>query len=628
MKHEILMGAHSRRDFLRRSSLGVALALSSSPAKSAIKKELAQEQSANIHLETFKETKILPRDVTQARFVHNPRGPLNRDWALLGSNEGEASLVFDFGEEMVGRVTISGKCSVNSEFQLFYGEDLIEALNTTDRFPVPNWYRLPQDHFHLEPGSFRRESRGRRAFRYLNVVAKTGRVEISDVHLTQVHHAVRENIHFCCSDPLLNRIWQISARTTRLCMQRFYEDGVKRDGLLWIGDCRVEYLCNSLLFGDVDLARRSLQMMMETQNEDGSVPAAAIRSGGHQHPYNIDYMPDIQLPGGFLSRWVLTNYCTDLISAFREYYDFTGDWGLVRDSWPRLVRLISYLCNKVDLAAAVAERNFITDVQPESDQWWGSRGALAMNLCWAMRDGAELARRQGDSATEKICCDYLTQNVEAFPDRFWCPRRFVFRNETLADADTGWHVNALAILAGVVPDRAAARKLLKRVAALPEARQTYAGFMEFYKLQALWRSGLTKMALDECRSYWGHMLKYDATTTWEHCNRSLDGIVRKLTAPASHCHGWSAGPAYLFPAFLLGVQPEGAGFERVRFAPQLGDLAWAEGTVPTPKGDIFVHWEADPALHGVIELPQGLYGSAEIEGKRFELRPGKNPVMS
>jgi hypothetical protein len=604
----------------------MAALLTSEPANATPQEGPALGEKRHVSIETLQETTVKPRDVVQARWVLNPRGPLNGGWAVVDSREGAGSLVFDFGEEVVGRVFVSGKCGVPSELSLFYGEDLVEALATADLIPVTRWYRLPQDHFPLDPGAFHCQSHGRRAFRYLNVVVKSGRAEIGDAQVVLVHHPVRENVHFSCNDPLLNRIWRISARTTKLCMQRFYEDGIKRDGLLWIGDYRVEYLCNSLLYGDVALARESLRMMIEAQNEDGSVTAAAVRSGGHQHPYNIDYMPGVQLPGGSLDRWVLTNYCTDLISAFREYQDFTGDGEPVQNSWARLVRLITFLGKKVNLADAAAQRNFITDMQPEVAQWWGSRGALAMQLCWAMRDGAELARRQRDTGTEMLCRDYLVQNAEAYRREFWCSRRLVFRNEAQPDADTGWHVNALAILAGIVPDRASASELLKRVAALPDVRQTYCGFMEFYKLQALWRAGFAQLALDECRSYWGHMLKYDATTTWENCNRSLDGILRKPGAATSQCHGWSAGPAYLFPAFILGVQPEGAGFARVRLTPQLGDLAWAEGTVPTPKGDIFAHWEAGPPLHGFVELPAGLSGSVEIDGQRFDLQPGKNQV--
>ena len=53
---------------------------------------------------------------------------------------------------------------------------------------------------------------------------------------------------------------------------------------------------------------------------------------------------------------------------------------------------------------------------------------------------------------------------------------------------------------------------------------------------------------------------------------------------------------------VLGVQPATPGFTRVRVAPNLGHLDWAEANVPSPSGDIRVRVEAD-ALHIDSPLP-------------------------
>ena len=56
----------------------------------------------------------------------------------------------------------------------------------------------------------------------------------------------------------------------------------------------------------------------------------------------------------------------------------------------------------------------------------------------------------------------------------------------------------------------------------------------------------------------------------------------------SLCHGWSAGPAAWLHEAVLGVRPALPGFAAVDFLPSLGDLRWAEGTVPSPRGPITV----------------------------------------
>ena len=115
-----------------------------------------------------------------------------------------------------------------------------------------------------------------------------------------------------------------------------------------------------------------------------------------------------------------------------------------------------------------------------------------------------------------------------------------------------------------------------------------AGFMEFYLLQAWLDAGLVREALDEMRSYYGQMLRSGATTTWEIVDRREPGIDHINVAGRSHCHGWSAGPANLLPAKILGVTPAAPGYREVTIRPQLGDLAWAEGEIPTPHGIIRV----------------------------------------
>jgi hypothetical protein len=76
-----------------------------------------------------------------------------------------------------------------------------------------------------------------------------------------------------------------------------------------------------------------------------------------------------------------------------------------------------------------------------------------------------------------------------------------------------------------------------------------------------------------------------------------------------------------------GVEP---GFSRVRIAPQLGDLRWAEGVVPTPHGDIRLRWDNAETLHGTITLPPGIEGEVALplpNGTRVvPLQTGENCI--
>ncbi len=140
-----------------------------------------------------------------------------------------------------------------------------------------------------------------------------------------------------------------------------------------------------------------------------------------------------------------------------------------------------------------------------------------------------------------------------------------------------------------------------------------AGFMEFYLLQAWLDAGLVREALDEMRSYYGQMLRSGATTTWEIVDRREPGIDHIVAAGRSHCHGWSAGPACLLPAKILGVTPTAPGFREVSIRPALGGLTWAKGEIPTPHGIIRVSLTGPNA--GEIALPAGVTGTLHLAGR-------------
>lgn len=65
-------------------------------------------------------------------------------------------------------------------------------------------------------------------------------------------------------------------------------------------------------------------------------------------------------------------------------------------------------------------------------------------------------------------------------------------------------------------------------------------------------------------------------------------------------HAWTSYPGYLFLKYILGIQPTSGGFATFDVRPETGGLAFAEGTVPTVKGAIRIHWEKD--THGRLRL--------------------------
>ncbi|MBX3751345.1 MAG: hypothetical protein KF897_14780 [Opitutaceae bacterium] len=554
--------------------------------------------------------------------VHTPRAPVaiahsrhvaDPSACLRGGEthlEAGSCLVLDFGEELVGVLELAVMVHAATKVELIEGEDLEEAMLRQDPFPPDHWYHQPRDLLQLDRGTQTARNQGRRAFRFVQVIVHgPGRVTLRSARTILEHAPVTDRGRFRCSDSLLNDAWAISQRTIRLCMQAFYEDGIKRDGMLWIGDYRVEFLCAQYLFADADLARRCLRMFAQCRHPDGSLSAVALHAGGHLYP-RISYQGDLSKPGG-LHEWVLDNYCADFVSGLWEYVLHTGDADLARELADVTRGVIEFLA-RVDLAKTVPGRTFITDNQPETKDWWGSRAALGYQLAACFDDAARLWRHLGDHAAAAHCEALRAKRLVETKAMFGEPARGEIRDDLPAASTRSWHAHAAAYLAGALPAEAL-RALHPRLAADPAVRRPMAGFMEFYLLDAWLRAGLVREALDEMRSYYGQMLRSGATTTWELVDRREPGIDHIQPAGRSHCHGWSAGPAHHLPARILGVTPRSPGYRTVDIRPALGDLRWAEGEIPTPQGNI--HVSVQSPLTGRIVLPPGIEATLHLAGR-------------
>jgi alpha-L-rhamnosidase len=107
-------------------------------------------------------------------------------------------------------------------------------------------------------------------------------------------------------------------------------------------------------------------------------------------------------------------------------------------------------------------------------------------------------------------------------------------------------------------------------------------FALFFLLEAYAKDGEFQRILDIIRREWGAMIDYGATTAWE----TLTPRTR------SHCHAWSAAPAYFLSTYVLGVRPKGGtrdagrgtGVREYFIAPKPCDLKWARGKFPVPIG--------------------------------------------
>jgi hypothetical protein len=78
---------------------------------------------------------------------------------------------------------------------------------------------------------------------------------------------------------------------------------------------------------------------------------------------------------------------------------------------------------------------------------------------------------------------------------------------------------------------------------------------------------------------------------------------------------------------VAGIQPEEAGFGKVRIEPHLGALKHVEAGTPTPHGMVEVKYtRVGAGLDAEVTLPTGVHGELVWEGEAVELHGGEQTV--
>jgi hypothetical protein len=134
-------------------------------------------------------------------------------------------------------------------------------------------------------------------------------------------------------------------------------------------------------------------------------------------------------------------------------------------------------------------------------------------------------------------------------------------------------------------------------------------FFRYVVHDAVARAGRADLIADLCRD-WNELLARSATT------------LSETWFGGSRCHGWSATPTRDLIGRTLGIEPLEPGYAVARVAPRLGDLEWARGAAPTPRG-----WLKVAATRAAIEIESPVPVSIEPEAREaVRLAAGQHRV--
>lgn len=489
------------------------------------------------------------------------------------------AILIDFGVEITGSVelfTTLTKRKNMPTLRIRFGESVSEAMAELGERGAQNDHALRD--MTVEIPWLGKTTLGPSGFRFVRIdnVDPKMTAELSHVHALLTLRDIPYIGSFKCSDERLNRIWQTGAYTVHLNMQEYLWDGIKRDRLVWLGDMHPEVSVINAVFGYNEVVPDSLDMIREVTP---------------------------------VTEWMnrISSYSMWWVIIHEDWYLHHGDLEYLKEQKPYLTALLRRLATYVgpDGRERLDGKRFLD--WPTSGYKDAVHEGLQAMLMMTMQSGARLSRVLGDEATAALCEETAAKLRMHRPD-----------------SSGRKSPAALLALAGLRDPKLVADQTLKKDG--PADLSTFYGF---YVLNALAKSGDIQTGLDFISQYWGGMLDFGATTFWEDFNLEwtknaarIDELVPEgkddlhgdfgdycyVGFRHSFCHGWAGGPTAWLSTQVLGIRPVAPGFARVSITPRLGDLDWAEGTYPTPKGPIRVrHWkDPDGSLQSEIELPDGV----------------------
>lgn len=404
---------------------------------------------------------------------------------------------------------------------------------------------------------------------------------------------------FTSSHPTLNAVWDLCKRSLYCGAQEQFIDTPTREKGGFLVDSMNESLAAMMAFGERVLTRKALHEFLQSMEQYWSSEQDRGRMNA-VYP-NSDGARDIP---DFTQAYLVWVW---------EYYVQTGDVTFLREHNAKLKSIADYAEQYRDARTGLIHR------------LRGGDGAYLFGIVdWtpSMRYGYEMA---AEARTVINCYAYANAEIVAriadVLDKPGEVQAYLARAQALKDAINTRLLEDVYV-DGLMPDgRPCAHKSQQAntfplaLGIVPPEKQ--ADVLEHVKKLKM-RSGMVTVywlmrALGEMEQGehllelytnvewdgWAKNLAQGATCTWESWDAQLGGNL-------SQSHPWGSVGLVGIQQYVLGVRPLAPQYERVQIKPLwFGDaLCFAQGRVPTERGEIFVRWENKrQRFEMTVELP-------------------------
>ena len=359
--------------------------------------------------------------------------------------------------------------------------------------------------------------------RYLEVYSSEP-ITPSYFGIYEVNYPVNE-IKRKFENSLMQKIYDVSVRTLRLCMHEHYEDTPWREQGLYCMDSRNQMLFGYHAFGEYEYPRSNLLLMNEGMNEHGLL--------------------SICFPAGRVSP--IPSFSLAYILELSEYVEYTGDREIIELTKKTIDTLVDTFTKQIG-------SNGLISTFP-APMWnfyeWSEGSDRANEICREVDSNYE--------SSDSKQCDYDlilnamyvyvlekydrisgrplhdTESIKkAIRDNLFDSGRGVYKL-SVGDGRVTQLGQAFAILAGL-GDTTLLEKMLKCENMVPATLS-----MKAFVYDAAIKHGRENFVLDDIMRVYTAMLDAGATSFWE-----TEKGWRDFDNAGSLCHGWSALPVYYY----------------------------------------------------------------------------------
>ncbi|MCH6255014.1 hypothetical protein MLD52_00535 [Puniceicoccaceae bacterium K14] len=407
---------------------------------------------------------------------------------------------------------------------------------------------------------------------------------------------------FNCPEADIERYWNISLRTLRLCSHETYEDCPYFEQLSYIGDSRLQALCSYYLANNSQMARRSIRLFRDSMGANGLTAGRAPAQ-------------ERQLIPAFSLHWIL---------MLGDYWMWNGqnERAFVAECLLNVDAVLNYFKNRLNTAGFVAEidawawtdwvKTWDEGVSPAIASNMGSTYLTAL-FAYTLKTACTLHRDLGNHHDAEKWSQLHAQLISNISDKCWSPSEGLF-TETPHDEpfDFTQHSQTMAILAGA-SNKERNDHIMQRFLS-DNTLAPCSLFHSFYLARALEETGNYQHFFSKLLSPWRDMVR-NGLSTWQ----------EEADPSRSDCHAWSSWIVVDFLRTILGARPASPGWKSICIRPQISATKNAKGQIPTPVGPIDISWkkETPKRLKFDATVPTDIPTQIEIpEGKTYHFPGG------